>query len=938
MTWTNWMQRLLVTLGCALAPWATAQPRSACDAAEASVVLRAEATPSDARAVAFDALHLRWPGVEASGRFRLLHSLNARLRAGVGQRAGGFDAALPLTVARQLPAVAQRFGWVGSGVDLVLRPADRTRLRSLLRGQLLLVQEDATGRVQRVTRVQTAAALDDLYAAAEATSAALGATPGDAGTRFRLWAPTAQRVALCLYDGGRSHGNVASPLSLTPRGGAGGAKPIPGGRSQAAERLAMQRDAATGVWSTQDPRDLSGRYYSYLVEVVAPGAGLVRNRVTDPYSLSLNADSQRSFVARLDAPALKPPGWDGHARPAPLAASTEMVIYELHLRDFSIGDATVPAEQRGKYLAFTASDSNGMRHLKRLVEAGLTDVHLLPVFDFASVPESGCITPEVDGPVDGPNPQAQVTSGAAADCYNWGYDPWHFAAPEGSYASDADDGARRVIEFRHMVQSLHGAGLRVGMDVVYNHTSASGQAPKSVLDRIVPGYYQRLDAAGAVEHSTCCENTATEHRMMARLMMDTAVVWARQHGIDSFRFDLMGHQPRAAMESLRRSVEAATGRRVDLIGEGWNFGEVADSRRFVQASQLSLNGSGIGTFSDRGRDAVRGGGAADNGVDQILNQGYINGLSYDPNRQAVGRATREDLLRAADMVRVGLAGSQRGYVLQTAFGQSLPLERLVYGGNQPAGYASQPAEVVNYVENHDNQTLFDANAFKLPSTTSREDRARVQHLGSAIVAFSQGIAYFHAGQELLRSKSMDRNSFDSGDHFNRLDYSLADNGFGVGLPPQASNGASWPLMQPLLADAASIKPDSELIRWTRDAFVDLLRIRASSSLFRLRTSADVQARLHFHNVGPAQEPTVLVAQLDGRGYPGAGFSELVYLVNVDKAAHTLDIDALKDKAYRLHPVHRGNAAADRRAAQASYAPATGSFMVPARTAVVFTLP
>jgi pullulanase-type alpha-1,6-glucosidase len=489
-----------------------------------------------------------------------------------------------------------------------------------------------------------------------------------------------------------------------------------------------------------------------------------------------------------------------------------------------------------------------------------------------------------------------------------------------------------------MVQALHAVGLRLGMDVVYNHTSASGQAPKSVLDRIVPGYYQRLDAAGAVAHSTCCENTATEHRMMARLMIDTAVVWARHHGIDSFRFDLMGHQPRAAMETLRRSVEAATGRRVDLIGEGWNFGEVADGRRFVQASQLSLNGSGIATFSDRARDAVRGGGASDNGINQILNQGYINGLFYDPNGQAEGRATREDLLRAADMVRVGLAGSLRGYVMQTASGESLPLEGLAYGGNQPAGYASQPTEVVNYVENHDNQTLFDSNVFKLPRATSREDRARVQHLGSAIVAFSQGIAYFHAGQELLRSKSMDRNSFDSGDHFNRLDFLLSDNGFGVGLPPEAGNGESWPLMQPLLADAVSIKPADDLIRWTRDAFVDLLRIRASSSLFRLRTSAEVQARLRFHNVGPAQEPTVLVGQLDGRGHAGAGFSELVYLINVDKLAHTLDFDALKDKTYRLHPVHRNGAAADLRAAQAGYLPATGTFTVPARSAVVFVMP
>src|SRR6185436_7521834 len=138
-----------------------------------------------------------------------------------------------------------------------------------------------------------------------------------------------------------------------------------------------------------------------------------------------------------------------------------------------------------------------------------------------------------------------VVAHAADDCFNWGYDPLHYNAPEGSYASDANDGAARVREFRAMVQALHEAGLRVGMDVVYNHTSASCQRARSVLDRVVPGYYQRLDADGAVEHSTCCDNTATENLMMGKLLLDSVVQWAVQYRIDSFRFDLMGHQPRA---------------------------------------------------------------------------------------------------------------------------------------------------------------------------------------------------------------------------------------------------------------------------------------------------------------------------------------------------------------------------------------------------------
>ena len=207
----------------------------------------------------------------------------------------------------------------------------------------------------------------------------------------------------------------------------------------------------------------------------------------------------------------------------------------------------------------------------------------------------------------------------------------HYTAPEGSYASNPADGAARLREFRQMVMGLHRAGLRVGMDVVYNHTFASGQHEKSVLDRIVPGYYHRLNAEGVVERSTCCDNTATEQMMMGKLLIDSVLTWAQGHHIDSFRFDLMGHQPRALMERLAARLKAETGREIPLIGEGWNFGEVADGQRFVQASQLSLNGSGIGTFSDRGRDAVRGGSAGDSGAAMVARQGYVSGLYHDPN-------------------------------------------------------------------------------------------------------------------------------------------------------------------------------------------------------------------------------------------------------------------------------------------------------------------
>jgi pullulanase/glycogen debranching enzyme len=246
----------------------------------------------------------------------------------------------------------------------------------------------------------------------------------------------------------------------------------------------------------------------------------------------------------------------------------------------------------------------------------------------------------------------------------------------------------------------------------------------------------------------------------------------------------------------------------------------------------------------------------------------------------------------------------------------------------------EPGEVVNYVENHDNLTLFDINAFRLPTATSREDRARVQILASAINAFSQGVAYFHAGVDTLRSKSLDKNSYDSGDWFNRLDWSYADNNFGVGLPPARDNADSWPLAKPLLANAL-IKPHANDIAWTRDAFRDLLKIRKSTTLLRLRTAEDIKARLSFLNTGSAQDPTVLVGRLNGVGYPGANFDELVYLINVDKTAKQLTLPALAGRALELHPVHTAATAADKRAAQASFNGATGGFSLPARTAVVF---
>jgi pullulanase-type alpha-1,6-glucosidase len=884
---------------------AAADPRADCDATASSRVLAAVADPAtEARAFWIDAGTLHWPGAPAGARYRLHASADGALRFSPGAPVSGADAVIELEPAPS-KALGERFAWLPGGATLAVPAKRRGALTRHWQGQLVIAREDAHGRVLASTQTQLAGALDDQFAA-DARST-LGIRAETTSTHFALWAPTARAVAACLHADDTAAADAVRPLG---------------------------REPGSGVWHGVHAGDLHGRYATYLVDVFVPGTGVVRNRVTDPYALSLGTDSRRTWIGRLDHPSTRPEGWPGATRPDRVQAMTDLVIYELHVRDFSIGDTSVPAARRGKYLAFTEPDSAGVRHLRALSAAGITDVHLLPVFDLASVPERGCVTPAPEGAPDSERQQALVRASAARDCFNWGYDPQHYTAPEGSYASDPADGAVRVREFRAMVQALHAMGLRVGMDVVYNHTSHAGQHERSVLDRIVPGYYHRRALDGAIERSTCCENTATEQAMMAKLMIDSAVVWARDYGIDSFRFDLMGHQPRAAMEQLQRAVDAAAGRRVQLIGEGWNFGEIADGRRFVQASQTSLPGSGIGTFSDRARDAVRGGGPGDDDERQVRDQGWANGLVHAPNPHAPAGLPRERLLAAADLVRVGLAGTLRDYRFTDHRGNDVALSAVDYKG-QPAGYVAEPGEVVNYVENHDNQTLFDVNVFKLPPDTSTAERARVQIVALAVNAFSQGVAYFHAGGELLRSKSMDRNSFDSGDWFNRVDWTGRRNFFGSGLPPAPDNAKSWPLMKPLLA-RTTIHPAPADIAWTRAAFEDLLRIRASSTLFRLRSATDVRARLRLPNTGPAQEPTVVAGLLDGAGYPGAAFDAVLFFVNAGTRAATLSVPDARDRAWVLHPVHARGADARPRE-DARFDPEGARFTVPPRTAVVWVV-
>ncbi|MGW3167217.1 pullulanase-type alpha-1,6-glucosidase [Streptomyces sp. NPDC001142] len=773
---------------------------------------------------------------------------------------------------------------------------DRDRVRDALRGQLIATQRAADGALLAATGVQTAGALDDLYGRHAAT-APLGPVFDHGRPTLSVWAPTARTVALEL-DG----------------------RTVP-----------MRRDDRTGVWSVTGTKKWTGKPYRYEVDVWAPAVGkFVTNKVTDPYSTALTTDSVHSLVVDLDDPRLAPEGWNGLRKPAAVPLR-EARIQELHIRDFSIADRT--SKHPGQYLAFTDTRSDGMKHLKRLADAGTNYVHLLPAFDIGTIPEkrSDRTEPACDLSVYAPDSaeqQACVAAAAARDGFNWGYDPLHYTVPEGSYASDPE-GPRRTVEFRRMVQGLNGAGLRAVMDVVYNHTVAAGQDDKSVLDRIVPGYYQRLLDDGTVATSTCCAGTAPEHTMMGRLVVDSVVTWARQYKIDGFRFDLMGHHPRANILAVRKALDALTvakdgvdGKKIVLYGEGWNFGEVADDARFVQATQKNMAGTGIATFSDRARDAVRGGGPFDEdpGV-----QGFASGLYTDPNTSPANGTKAEQrarLLHYQDLIKVGLTGGLADYTFTDSSGRAVRGSEVDYNG-APAGYAAAPGDALAYVDAHDNESLYDAFAFKLPAGTKAADRARAQVLAMATAALSQGPSLSQAGTDLLRSKSLDRNSYDSGDWFNALHWDCRDgNGFGRGLPPAADNASKWSYARPLLADAA-LRPGCAQIEGASAAYRDLLTIRATERDFGLATTARVQSALSFPLSGKDETPGVITMRL-GR---------LLVVFNATPGTTTQTVTALAGKRFALHPVQAKGA--DPTVKKSTCEQSSGSFTVPGRTVAVF---
>ena len=693
----------------------------------------------------------------------------------------------------------------------------------------------------------------------------------------------------------------------------------------------------TGVWETLagDASWLNSKYYLYEIEVFSRREGkIVTNVVTDPYSVGLAPDSLKSLVVDLNSPLSKPVSWDLISKPE-LASPTDIVLYELHIRDFSISDETVPKKDRGKYTAFTHIFSDGMLHLWSLRSAGLTHVHLLPAFDFTSVPERAGEQQiaQIDQPLSAPDstqPQRAIAAVKDQDGYNWGYDPYHYGTPEGSYSTNPF-GITRIQEFRAMVESLHLIGLRVVMDVVYTHTAEAGQDSFSVLDKVVPGYYYRLDGNGELYTSTCCPNTASEHRMFFKLMLDTLKIWAKEYRVDGFRFDLMGFSFKNNLLEIEKVLHEIDPT-IYLYGEGWDFGEVAANALGENATQFNMAGTAIGTFSDRGRDAIRGGRPSDKGHGLVANQGFINGLWYDKNDS--GNGTLQQLLNASDLVKLALAGTAKDYLLVDKNGALVTGAELDYNGRS-AGYSRDPSDVVNYISAHDNQTLFDNNQYKLPLRTGMSDRVRVNNLGIALVALAQGIPFFHAGDDILRSKSFDRNSYNSGDWFNRLDWTCQTNNFAIGVPPEQDNKDDWPIMEPFLRDRG-IRPGFNEIYSSHLYFKDILRVRRSTPLFRLQTGEEVKKRVKFYNAGPEQQPGLIAMVIIDPDEPGLDpvSKSVVVLFNVDKISKRIDLPDYAGSPLELHPVLRCSHA-DLIVRQTQYDPSTGSFIIPPRTTAVF---
>ncbi len=779
------------------------------------------------------------------------------------------------------------------------------KIKQMLTGKLLAIAYQSDGSLVAATYVQTPRVIDALYTAGsnDADEAKLGLNYAGNEITTSVWAPTAQQVKLNIYKADKS-------LQSTEL---------------------MNLDNATGIWSLTLPNTDDRLFYRYELTVYHQQNKRIETiEATDPYSVSLSTNGDYSQFANLADADLKPTGWDEQVIPV-VADPEDTVIYEGHIRDFSIRDQSTSVANRGKYLAFTEENSVPVQHLKTLVAAGVTHFHILPANDIASIDEDEStrvnITDTVadlcaknsSAPVCGVEDsnatllsvfksydpttnkaQALAQSLRNLDSFNWGYDPEHYSTPDGSYSSNPD-GVTRILEMRAMNLALHKIGLRVVLDVVYNHTNSSGLWNNSVLDKVVPGYYYRRDlTTGNVFNETCCQDTAPEHRMMDKLMSDSLVMWTQAYKFDGFRFDIMSNNSVTSILAARDAVQAIDPDNY-FYGEGWTRSD----RGYVQAGQYQMAGTQVGTFNDRPRDIIR--------------SASLFNASASLNDQ--------------DIMRLGLAGTLQDYQLQDKSGT------IKSGKNfsQPS-YAKDPADIINYVSKHDNETLWDKLQYGLPADLSIADRVRAQNIAAAMPLLSQGIPFFQLGIDLLRSKSMDRNSFDAGDWFNYTDLTKTTNNWNVGLPLAQDNQNAWNTIGGIIANSETTVQAND-IAFASNVFDEFLAIRHASKLFRLTTAQDIFDRVGFHNTGTNQTKGLIVMSIDD----GTGLTDLdpnndaiVVIINGSNSAQSHTI--LTASGFQLHSIQQTSADATVQTASFTANANSGTFTVPALTTAVFVKP
>ena len=508
-------------------------------------------------------------------------------------------------------------------------------------------------------------------------------TVDDKGTHFRLWSPEAERAEVLLYD--------------TDRGG------------QPTDTLEMRRSNG-GTLVANSPEQLYGKFYTF--RILYDGKWL--DETPGIWAKAAGTNGMRAAI--IDFAKTNPEGWEQDKGPA-TKSITDAVIYEMHHRDMSMHPSS-GIVHKGKFLAmtedFTTTPEGSKTGIDHLKELGITHVHILPSYDYNSVDESNL-------------PSNQ---------YNWGYDPWNYNTPEGSYSTDPANPEARVREMKEMVKKLHDKGIGVIMDVVYNHTANNDDSNFSLT---APGYFYRHRSDCSYSDASGCGNeTASERQQMRDFIVNSVCYWAREYHIDGFRFDLMGIHDIETMNQVSEALHKINPN-IIIYGEGWTAGDspLPADQRALKENVAKMDG--IAVFSDDIRDAVKG------HYSKETDRGF-----------ATGKPGLEET------VKIGIVAST-----------DHPQVDYTKGNNSTFPYASSPTQIVNYVSCHDDLTLTDKLRISMPDATDPE-RMRAAKLAQTIVFTSQGTPFMFSGEEVFRDKKGVHNSYKSPDSINAIDWTQKD--------------------------------------------------------------------------------------------------------------------------------------------------------------------